>query len=369
MKIKKILFAFAILFNIAFINANVDQPTELDSTKDQIAFENFFRQTPLQMSTYSMKHFFKGNYSTIYNLNQYRSIKNSKDALFNKSMSEYIQTIFNLEEYQESISQNGTPIVEFLELCNELNMDSERAYSGLRLFYNKIKGCELIDDTVINQLLNKMPTLLLKYFEDKKYESPFISLAYNIEKLLFSKFSNEIDLFGQAPDLFLSDLSENISLLTQNTFNKLEENNNEKEISNRLKNIVIKIFELSLNKTIWDYQRYESTWSSVLSIANGLENLASCRIITHIDDLDEVLWSLTERFCFFLDFVGAALPVSFYENIEIDLENKVVFFLEEPELDEGIKTKKERLIESLTRGKLKAAAAEKGLLSDPTIAT
>ena len=369
MKTKKILLVFTILSNIVFVNANVSQSTETNSTKDQIVLENFFRQTPLQLSTYSMKYFFKGNYSTIYNLTQYRSVKNSKDTLFNKSMSEYIKTIFNLEEFSEFISQNGTPIIEFLELCNELNMDAERAYSGLRIFYNKIKGCELIDDTVINQLLNKMPTLISKYFEETKYESPFVSLAYNIEKLLFSKFSNEIEFFQQAPDLFLSDLSENISLLTQNTFNKLEENNNGKEIESRLRNIIIKIFELSINKTIWDYQRYESIWSSVLSIANGLENLASYQVITHIDDLDELLWSLTERFCFFLDFVGAALPVSFYENIESDLENKVVFFLEEPELDEGIKTKKERLIESLTRAKLKSAAAEKGLLADSTIAT
>lgn len=377
MKIKKILLAFSVLSSIGIANANLSEnetkpmniDTQTNDQKDKVALEKFFRQSPSQISTYSIKYFFKGNYSTLYDLTQYRSIKNSKTALFNKSISEYIKTIFNLEEFPEYLSQNGTPVIEFLELCNELNMDAERAYSGLRLFYNKLKGCELIDDTVINQLLSKMPTNLLSYFgKEPQPESPFVSISQNIEKILWSKFSNNYDLFQQETDYFFSDLSEEINKLVINTFNKQEEAKNETEIKNRLRSIILKIFELSLNKTIWDYQQYERIWSSVLSIASGLENLAGNQIITHIDDLDELLWSLTERFCFFLDFAGAALPVDFYENIECDLESKVVFFLEEPELDEGIKTKKERLVETLIRSKAKAIACENGILADSTIA-
>ncbi|MFH1644651.1 MAG: hypothetical protein ABIA74_05785 [bacterium] len=368
MKIKKILTTLILLLCINSLNISSFAKTSAKTSDDQQTLEKFFRQTPLQVSTYSIKYFFKNSYSTLYDLTQYRSVKNTKTVLFNKSMSEYIRTIFNLDEYPEYISQNGIPIIEYLELCNELNIDTERVYSGLRLFYNKLKGCELIDDTVVNQLLSKTPNLLAPYFDTtEKKASPFVSLSYNIERLLYSKFTQDIDLFQQAPDIFLTDLSDAISSLTQNTFNKIEESKNEKEILQRLRQTTIKTFELLINKTIWDYQQYERIWYSVLSIANGCENLAANQIITHIDDLDELLWSLIERFCFFLDFAGAALPVSFYEIIENDLESKVVFFLEESELDEGIKTKKERLIKSLISAKAKAIAAERGILADSTI--
>jgi hypothetical protein len=62
--------------------------------------------------------------------------------------------------------------------------------------------------------------------------------------------------------------------------------------------------------------------------------------------------------------VGASLPVSFYQEIEADLANGVVFFLEYQEQDQGIRTKKEAIISALTSSKVKSIALEQeGILS------
>jgi hypothetical protein len=82
--------------------------------------------------------------------------------------------------------------------------------------------------------------------------------------------------------------------------------------------------------------------------------LAQYRIIDHMDDLDDLLWTLVHRFIFYIDLVGAELPVEFYERIEQDLVNRSVFFLEAKEQDDGITSKKQALIEALLKGKARA---------------
>jgi hypothetical protein len=116
---------------------------------------------------------------------------------------------------------------------------------------------------------------------------------------------------------------------------------------------------------MWDHTSYESIWESILTIANSIQMLGVNGIIEYVDDLDDIFWSLTYRFCYFLDLVGSGLPTSFHENIENDIDSGVIFFLELPEQDEGIKSKKQILKEALLKAKIKAIAFEKrGLFTD-----
>jgi hypothetical protein len=136
------------------------------------------------------------------------------------------------------------------------------------------------------------------------------------------------------------------------------------EIKERLRQLIIRFFEIALGKTVWNIKAPEGVWQSFLTIANNLQLLAVHGIINHMDDLDDLLWSLTHRFCFFLDFAGSGLPVSLFNEIEGDLKSCVVFFLEAKEQDDGIKSKKETLAELVLHGKTKAIAFEKaGIIS------
>ena len=129
--------------------------------------------------------------------------------------------------------------------------------------------------------------------------------------------------------------------------------------------MIIRFFETTLSKIIWNPNMYEGIWQSVLSIANGLQNLGLRGILDHMDDLDDLHWSLTYRFCFFLDLAGSHLPLEFFDEVENDLDSNVVFFLEMQEQDEGIKTKKEFITDALLKAKTKALAFERhGIFTD-----
>ena len=295
---------------------------------------------PSHTASLNIKSYFSTLRAPIFNTQNTRSISKSKTTIFNQSLTKYVKEIYNNKYYSDYISQNGTHVVEFLELSNELNLDIETVYTCLRLFYNKIKSCELIDDTVVTQILEPLPDLLAKYFTPQEdIESiSLTSLNKNIEKVILNQFTQHLPKFQAEPDNFLSELSAEISQIAKKELDFFEKAIEQKEMTERLRNMVIRFFETALSKTIWNNTEYEGIWQSVLSIANGLHMLGVNGVLDHMDDLDDMLWSLTHRFSFFIDLTGSSMPLSFFEEIENDLDSRVIFLLESQEQDEGIKS-------------------------------
>ena len=359
MKIKKLLPFLPAILAILFTTSIL--------ANEQIEIEKFFdfdNTTPSRFSTISIKPFFQDLYYADYY--QTRSPGRSKTSIFNQSLVCYVKEVYNSRHYSQLISQDGTHIVEFLELSSELNLDLQSLYTCTRLFYNKIKECELIDDTVIIQILKPLPYLLERYFEIEDHKLPSINhLSKNIEKALLFKFTDHLPEFQEAPNPFLTQLAQEIA---QNTIKELDyykKTIEKNTMLERLRQIIIRFFELALCKVMWDPVAYEGIWQSVITIANNLQLLGDHGIIDHMDDLDDLLWSLTHRFKFFLDLEGSSLPLTFYEEIESDLNGNVVPFLEAEEQDEGIKGKKAFIAEALIKAKAKAFAFEKrGLFTD-----
>ena len=371
MKIKKIYPFILILLSTIFItNSSAKKIQNKDFEKPKTDVERFLgldQITPSQMSTLSIKYYFQDLKNQIlFNGNQSQAAKKSRTTIFNQSLTNYVKEIYNSNYYANLLSSNGSHIVEFIELGSELNLEAQSLYTGLRLFYNKIKSCELIDDSVIIQILEPMPKLLEKYFEVEEYKAPSLdTLSKNMEKELLFKFTEHLDLFHSEPNDFIKELSDTIGKLAKEELDILQKAAEEKEITERLRQITIRFFEIALSKTIWDENSPEGIWDSVNTIANGLQLLGIHGIVDHMDDLDDMLWSLTYRFSWFLDLIGSKLPLEFYEEIEFDLESKVIFFLESQEQDEGIKTKKEVIAEAVLKAKAKAIAfEEQGIFTD-----
>ena len=364
MKTKKIPLAIQIALTILFIipirlkSYNIDQYLGLN------------QQTPAQFGAISLKSYFYSLYQTPHAIrSNINYINKTKKATFNNSFNKYIKGIYNKSFYTNFLSQDGSHIVEFLEMGNDLNLDIESVYSTLRLFYNKIKSCEIIDDTVALQILEPLPKLISKYFdEDAEIEPNFETLSKNIEQKLLFNFTEHLEEFETKPGAFISKVSLEIGEMAKSEVHSFESTIERKETLDRLRQIIIRLLETTLNKTMWNKVEYESIWNSVISIANKLHLLGVNGILDHMDDLDDLLWSLTHRFCFFLDVVGSSLPLSFYGEVENDLESKVIFFLETQEQDEGITSKKGIIWKALAKAKAKAIAFEKrGLFTDQLI--
>ena len=294
------------------------------------------------------------------------STKRSNETdFYSQAMSLYITKIYNGSDYAKHLSQDGTHIIEFFALSDEFNLNSEAVYTGMRLFYNKLKEAEVIDDTVVTALLNELPSALENYFplkhsQTKKSQK---SSAKVIENVILTEVTDHLQKPKHSNVAFFRDLSEKIAHIMTKPVSEDEK----AQMRERLRGLSVKFVELLISKMIWYPNNYQEIWQSVIGIAHNIHLLGANGIINHMDDIDDLLWSLVNRFNFFLEQFGSSLPISFYESIEHDISNHLVFFLESPELDEGITPKRDKLLESLGKAKAKAIAMTRGIITAPLV--
>lgn len=292
----------------------------------------------------------------------------SRTSSFNEMVVRHAKRLCNGGFYRV-FAQDGRDFIEFWNTAHEVNLDLEKAYTCMRLFHNNIKSCELIDNTVIEQITGTMPQLLDRYFEKKDdKESEFQVMKNNVEDLMLGRFTDQLDTFQTEPDVFLAKLSTDIIGLVKSRLTIIKQEEEEYMFKEKLRGMTIRFIDTMINKMIWYEDAYQGIWQSFISVADNLHTLGSRNILDEQDNLDELWDSLTRRFVWFLDFKGSLLPVEFYEQIEEDLKNNVVFFLEVDEQDEGIKSKKEMIAEAIIKAKAKAIAYEqKGFITDQTV--
>jgi hypothetical protein len=328
-------------------------------------------ETPAQFAAHNFRTFFERNAVPHATANEGQQAIESKTHAFQQSFLKYIKEVYNHRSYALRLSQDASHIVQFFEICNEMNLAADLAYVGIRLFYNKIKACELIDDTVILHVLDKMPALLDRYFKASTEASPTRDLAFiqkQTENIILAKFTEHLPEFKQQPDTFITQLSKELAAYFQNECRSMAEQQQINESKERLRQLIIRFYDTAISRAIWNIKAPEGIWRSFTGIAYGLQLLGNHNIINHMDDLDDLLWTLNHRFCFFLDLTGSSLPTTFYEEVEHDLQSKAIYFLEFKEQDAGITSKKDLLIDALIQAKTRAIAFErKGIISMPLL--
>ena len=329
--------------------------------------------TPSTMSLNNLRDFFATQDTSNTLKNRHSGVPN-KTAHFNESFLEYIKQVYNQRTYSSFLSQNSTHIIEFLQIGRELNLDAEYLYVGTRLFYNKFKEAEIIDDSVALEIL---PAFIEHFAPHFDYEEEEITqrkenldfLKKYTEEVILYKFTEHFTRFQTNPDEFISELSHDLAIFyNQQDYakrHKQAKKENKREILLRLRQQTVRFFELIMSKVMWYNIQPETIWPSFLTIAQNLQGLGQQRIVDHMDDLDDLLWSLVHRFNYFIELTGSSLPLAFYEMIEHDLTNNKIFFLEAKEQDEGIASKKQILIEALIRGKARALAEQEGFITSP----
>ncbi len=327
-----------------------------------------FSETPRHVTAAGIKSF----------LHQYNHLRTRSEIVYagkDKSRDEfgqafgyYVKEIYNKEGFADVLSQDGTHIIEFLELADEMGLSAEQVCVVVRLFYNKMKSCEIVDDTMLSQVLRRMPRLLEPYFKVTNHqhhaENESRAFSRRIEHALLMRFTMDYDRFHATPDQFLTDLSRELTdLYKRCQQDDIQSKNDQSANVERLRSIVLRLSELMLSKVWWGMYSRDGIWRSFLELENGLHQLAVRRIIDHRDDLDDVQWTLLKRFCYFLDLEAQMLPVCLFDEIENDIEQGVVQFLEMPEQDSGITTKKELLRATMLSAKTRALAYQQGVIT------
>jgi hypothetical protein len=285
-------------------------------------------------------------------------------SYYNRKIVDYVKAIYNSREAPKIISQDGGSVVEFFRLADEMFLDVEDSYSCLRMLHGKVKSCEIIDDVAVNEILETIPERLMRYFIDSQVPSYSVeSLEKGMEKLMLDHFTNHFSSFTDKPTEFVTNLCHTLSVHAKSTNGGSGDATlMEGEWKSRLRTLNVRFIESIISKEMWDENAYEGIWNSVMKSANSIYQLATYKVVSHMDDLDDLFKSLNSRFIWFLDFSAGKMPTSFYEEIEEDVANGAAFHLELGEQDEGIRSKKEDLLEAVMKAKSKAVAIEKGIL-------
>lgn len=279
-------------------------------------------------------------------------IKEQNKKFHESAMAYSVECHNNLDIFQYRFTQNADPIVNFLKTANQIGLRIDSLFCALRILSNSIKSCEYIRDCSLNSMLKALEDNVCDYFESDEADLVRKTAFGAIERSIFEFVSDHSELAKLSPESFSSSLSARVLKTAEKTL----KNSQRKEWQDKLGVSIHRLLETSIGKTLWDVQDYNGIWDSVMTSANELYQLSP--ILVEMDNLDDLCWSLTHRFNWFLDFSSGQLPVSFYDGVEESIKDGSAFFLELKEQDPGIKSKKDLLLESIKKAKAKAIYPE-----------
>lgn len=271
---------------------------------------------------------------------------------FPTSYFDNIKSDFKSPEYIDKyLPSNFDHLRELTKYGVQTKQDRAFQRALFRMFGNMIKGAPCVNAYVFGDLLAELPSDLKDYFILYKTNEIIINKTLTdldlfdryqetIATLLFTKFNSNYDYFKQDPEKFLNEISHQIVALA------------EEEVSiEQLRQSIIRFLEICLGKLVWNPEDKEKVWESVKTIANRLAGFMEHNIITSIDDLDDLYWALTHRFCYVvLDIGGNDLPLELYEKIKYDIAGQQLLLLELDEQDGFLETKAERLLRAVLVG-------------------
>jgi hypothetical protein len=257
-----------------------------------------------------------------------------------EGIGHYFKYTYNHEKYTEYLPYNLSHMIQFLEFGKNCNQTEAYAKSIIKLFMQKIKGCEFMNSY---NLVTSMPKIAdsLEPFMIKK-ETTFLQEVQKSLKDRFSSiFSNYFSYFQKNPDAFLDALSEQIA-------KKTNEMHTQQHIDvEHIKKDVLRFLELCINKLIWSPNDAYEAWISINEIATQADYFLRKKLLTDVDALDDLYWSLIYRFTYFLDIAHEHISEETLIQIvqEIHTEKLLLFMIEEQE--DVITTKKEFLLQKI----------------------
>ncbi len=248
---------------------------------------------------------------------------------------------------QEILPHNFSYLTQLLKYGSTTKQTSEYAQQVISLFSKLLKGSEYVSSYAFADLIKEIPTLLNPYLSAFQLESSgslllasdldmLERLQKTVSHLVFNKFTQDFDVCKKNPRQFLDDLSNRIvSATTQEVNMEL------------LRQMIVRFLEVGLSKLVWSPRDEEKTWESVKTISHRLATLMEHNIISDLNDLDELYWSLLHRYRYFLELNSTSMPLSFFNTLKGEIIGKKVMLLELEEQETFIQSKASCLLNTV----------------------
>ncbi len=217
-------------------------------------------------------------------------------------ISNFLSHTYNHPKYaREIVPHNTGHFLPLLEHGQNTNQDSDYILAVLRLLRQKISATEYMSATELERITSLVPSILADYLNPK---------GKNYQKVSCRK----------------------------------------------IKNLLVHVIENCLNKTLWDCSEPELVIKQLIKIGHNLENLTQIKIIEDLDDLNDLIHSLVDRFIYVLSIAGQDLPISFYEDLSKQLHS--ASWMNLPEVETGIDSKLKKIDHAFLKSHIKSTASE-----------
>lgn len=281
----------------------------------------------------------------------------SDGTLKYSSVTCFLKHTINHEKYVQDV----IPEIPFAHLEQFINhgikTNQQRSYikAVFRLFDKKFKAAPYINAAELAPFLQKLPELLKTYLiAPTKAEKKHV-----IKQVVRSELENHFEFLKQDPEAFLDQLAEKI-LCAQSPAGEVS--------CEQLRYSLGRFIETCLTKIIWSPTDKDEVWKTFVAIGRSLATLQEQSIIISLDDLDDLLWTLTTRFCLFLSISGSDLPVDFYEKARDDIRHGIEYFDKCKEQEDLITSKSAYLQDAIIKNAAKSYAKGRfGILTDTIV--
>ncbi len=265
-------------------------------------------------------------------------------------VSLFLNQTFNNRDYgTEFLPYSLSHLSQFLEFAHDNKQSPEFIEGTLRLFNQKVKSAPFIAAPALERFLDKasprftqhLAVVPFSFWQESKH---FLSQAFR------EKFS-----FAQNDPLgFFEYVSKNLAREVDIHITTPE----------RVRATCMRFLTCTTDKIIWAPSDQVQTWHSFKKLGNAFQDLHQTKVIPDDLDVNELYWSLVERYCYFLKLTGTRLSLETCSAIKQDLADRSIPWLLHKEQESVLETKMERLMVAVLETEAKIHAGTQGVITD-----
>ncbi|KKP36045.1 MAG: hypothetical protein UR26_C0001G0089 [candidate division TM6 bacterium GW2011_GWF2_32_72] len=276
----------------------------------------------------------------------------------------FLKHTYNHKEYGENfLPNNFSHFLQFLEQGNSTGQSREYSQGIIKLFNQKLKYSSYVNSAAFTEMLDQFPNLIKQHFIEKQQTS-VEKITSNIKNILYNNFLSHFSFFKKSPDQFFDHISNEL----KSNLNP-EEALEEKTSIESMRSATLRFLEHAITKLVWTPQDQAGTWENVKKIQTQLYGLVDKKIVSNVDDLDDLFQTLLHRFCYFIELTGEELDLkNFYEKVKKDMDSKSLLLLELEEKEDFIENKKQVLAKAIFKGEARAIAKQHGIIGNQIVA-
>ncbi len=261
------------------------------------------------------------------------------------SVTFFLKKIYNDKRYpQYFLSNNFTHVIDGVNFAHESCQPRLTIEKILSLFHTKLDNI-YVNPYGFSRFLYEIHPTIARYCNQNQEKQQTIEA---IKECIGSYIIDNYAIFKQDPEKALDDLAHAVHTIT------LEPQLEDGDISIReLQHAVYRFLLHGLSQLIWNPVDQIDTWYNVKLLSCQLEKFTEYYLID-TKMLDSLLWTLLNRYSYFISLVAIELKQEFFDTVREDLQSeKAALWLSE-EKEAYITTKLEHLNATLLEAEITA---------------